>query len=674
VLGSLFFASLPGWVIFPVTVMLVSVAMLAWRLLGLHYGWKPVAIWAKALLVVSAIAVLYFSYGHIYGRRVAAAMLLLMMALKAIELYSRRDARVLTSLGLFLATTYFLFLQNPAMLVYGLAVLLLVLQSLNILQLERMATTASTDKNRLPGSNPINLPGFSGLLSSLRVILYALPLGIVLFVVFPRLASPLWGVPEAALDGKSGLSDEMSPGSIQSLFMDDSPAFRVEFLNKRPPNSELYWRGPVLWNFDGRRWSTLYRGYRIIPPDTLPAETRESLRYRVQLEPSERRWLYALDYPVVKPADSQLTRDYQLYAKQPVTNPKTYTVTSEPVFTHAPKLSSAYRQMALDLPTGYNPKARDWISQLREQFPAYKQAITAQADIQLVNHVLAYFNEEAFYYSLNPPLLGRHSVDDFLFNTRSGFCEHYASTFTVLMRMAGIPARVVTGYQGGYYSQAGDYLLVRQSDAHAWAEIWLGGKGWQRVDPTSQVAPERILSGAMDTFSDPRNWHDFTWLRELRNQLDLIQHFWNSWVMDFSSRSQTQLLEILGLEQLDKRLLALLILVPLFLVIAISTLLLLKHRLIRDRNPAVRVYKDYLRKLNKAGYKIALSDNATTVASKVEARLKVSNSHTNESAITAAWRIAETANLHFYSRQFVSIKTFETLVKVSLSKIMRDKT
>lgn len=667
-LGSLLIASLPGWLIFPSAIMLFSLAMIAWRFLNLYYNWRPLPNWLKPLLVIIAMATLYLTYGQLYGRRIAAAMLLLMMSLKAVELHNRRDARVLASLGVFLATTYFLFLQNPTMLVYGLTIVVLLLQSLNVLQLEFIPTTATADQRPSLLRQVPEIPGISGLISSLRIILYALPLGIVLFIVFPRLATPLWGVPEAALDGKSGLSDEMSPGSIQNLFMDDSPAFRVEFLTRRPPNSELYWRGPVLWNFDGRRWSTLYRGYRIIPPEQLPAVTTEqSIRYRVQLEPSERRWLYALDYVVEKPADSRLTRGYQLYAKQPVTNPRTYSITSEPAFIDIPELSGAYRKMALDLPAGYNPEASDWVRQLRLQYPVQQRSYNTENDILLIKSVLEYFNQEEFYYSLNPPLLGHHSVDEFLFDTRSGFCEHYASTFTVLMRMAGIPARVVTGYQGGYYNQAGEYLLVRQSDAHAWAEVWLDGKGWLRVDPTSQVAPERILSGAMDVFSNPRNWHDFTWLRELRNNLDLIQHFWNNWVMDFSAYSQSQILKNLGLGKLGKRWIALIILLPIFLTIAATTLFLLKYRSIRSRNPAVRAYRSYLKQLEKAGFKFSISDDASTVAHKVSEKLN------NKQSIAAAWLVAESVNKYFYSKQAISIKAFETLVKGSLSKILRDK-
>ena len=667
VLGGLLIASIPGWMIFPLAVMLLSLALMLWRLLSLHYHWSPPSAWLKPLLVVTAMATLYLSHDQFYGRRIAAAMLLLMMALKAIELYKRRDARILASLGVFLATTYFLFLQNPAMLLYGLAVLLLLLHSLNILQLEPVPAIATPEKSL---NGPLaKILGFKGLFSSLRLIVYALPLGVVLFIVFPRLATPLWGVPEAALDGKSGLSDEMTPGSIQSLFMDDSPAFRVEFLNQRPANNELYWRGPVLWNFDGRRWSTLHRGYRIIPPVQLPEASQHSIRYRVQLEPSERRWLYALDYPVIKPDDSRLTQGYQLYAKQPVTNPRTYTVTSEPVFTKHPELSSAFRKLALDLPAGYNPKTSAWVRQLRVQYPASTNTGNSSADIKLINHVLEFFSQEAFYYSLNPPLLGRHSVDDFLFNTRSGFCEHYASTFTVLMRMAGIPARVVTGYQGGYYNRTGEYLLVRQSDAHAWTEVWLQGKGWLRVDPTSRVAPERILSGAMDTFNQPRNWHDFTWLRDMRNQLDLVQHFWNNWVMDFTADSQSQLLQNLGLDGLDKRWLALLILLPIFLAIAITALFLLKYRRIKDKDPVLRVYKIYLRQLNKAGYMLLPTDDATAVADKVSIQLNQCNN--NEAAMAAAYAVSDGVNRQLYSNRQVSIKSFETLIRGSLSVILK---
>ncbi len=610
-------------------------------------------------MVVAAMIMVYTSYGHIFGRQAATAVLLLMMSLKCLELFSRRDARVLLSLTIFLVATFFLFRQNPGMLVYAAMVLVLMLHSLSQLLL---TTTDDINSSTLKPQKD-TVPLATSFMSAARLVLIALPLAALLFVVFPRLATPLWGINESALDGKTGLSEYMSPGSIQSLFMDDSPAFRVEFVDSKPANNELYWRGPVLWNFDGRRWTTLFSGYRELAPKELPTISSNSIAYQIQLEPSERRWLYALDYPVVRPADSHLTIDYQLVTEQPVTNTLSYRLVSEPKFTKPPVLMHTLRQLALDLPESYNPKSRNWIETLRNKYPLGSEQ-------QLIQAVLDFFTQEEFYYSLNPPLLGRHSVDEFMFSTRSGYCEHYASTFTVLMRMAGIPARVVTGYQGGYYNNTGEYLLVRQSDAHAWSEVWLESVGWLRIDPTSQVAPERILSGAREAIGEPRNWYDFNWLRELRNRADLVQHFWNRWVIEFSASSQSRLLKALNLDQLDRRWLVWVLLLPVILIIALVVPLLLRFRTLRDSDPALQKYRQYLARLDKAGFKFSASDHASQIASSISAQLGNSDPELKSAALAAVELVGKAWNQQCYSNNKKTTTEFIQLIDQAVPHIL----
>ncbi len=655
-LATLAIASIPGWILFPVPIMLFSTMILVWRLLALRYQWRALPVWFKAAMVLAAMMLVYTSYGHIFGRQAATAVLLLMMSLKCLELFSRRDARVLLSLTVFLVATFFLFRQNPGMLIYAAAVLVLMLHSLSQLLL---TTTDEFDSKSPKTTTPL----FTSLMSAARLVLIALPLAALLFVVFPRLATPFWGINESALDGKTGLSEDMSPGSIQSLFMDDSPAFRVEFTGSKPANNELYWRGPVLWNFDGRRWTTLFSGYREMAPKELPTLSANSIAYQIQLEPSERRWLYALDYPVVRPADSHLTIDYQLVTEQAVTNTLSYRLVSEPKFSKTPVLMHTLRQLALDLPDAYNPKSVKWIETLRNKYPAGSER-------QLIQAVLDFFTQEEFYYSLNPPLLGRHSVDEFMFSSRSGYCEHYASTFTVLMRMAGIPARVVTGYQGGYYNNTGEYLLVRQSDAHAWSEVWLDSIGWLRIDPTSQVAPERILSGARAAIGEPRNWYDFNWLRELRNHTDLIQHFWNRWVIEFSASSQTSLLKALNLDQLDRRWLMWLLLLPVVLAIAIVVPLLLRFHAHRDKNPALHAYRQYLTRLKKAGFQFSASDSASQIAAALAAQISSTKPELRAVAVGAIEKIRQSWNRLYYSSDSISSEEFIVLVKNFMPDIL----
>jgi transglutaminase-like putative cysteine protease len=296
----------------------------------------------------------------------------------------------------------------------------------------------------------------------------------------------------------------------------------------------------VLWRFNGRVW-------RRLPdagggPDRLPEPGPAALSYRVQLEPHERRWLFALDHPVGPPDDARITRDFELISEQPVTTLASYAVTSQPGFVDMPRLSLALRQVALDLPDNSNPRTQAFARDLRGRY---------RDDRALIAAVLEWFNSEPFFYSLDAVPLGRDGADEFLFDVRSGYCEYYASAFAVLMRAAGIPTRIVTGYQGGFWHSGGDYLLVRHSDAHAWNEVWLEDSGWTRVDPTAAVSPARISQGARDALAGEQGWLDAEWIFALRNQFDRLQHLWNQWVLGFDRQRQGDLLDDLGMGDLS---------------------------------------------------------------------------------------------------------------------------
>jgi transglutaminase-like putative cysteine protease len=386
----------------------------------------------------------------------------------------------------------------------------------------------------------------------------------------------------------------MTPGSIQSLFMDDSPAFRADFESALPPPSALYWRGPVLWDFDGQTWEGIYYS-RSLRADSQPDESTAPWRYRVQLEPHEQHWIYALDYPAMVPRGVRLGMDYQLLSRRPITSLVGYEMASDPDFVDSPTLRHSFRQLALELPNDFNPRTREMIRSWREETPD---------DSRLIQRVLAWFNQEEFRYTLNPELLSRHSVDDFLFRTRGGFCEHYASAFTVMMRMAGIPARVVTGYQGGWYNELGGYVLVRQSDAHAWSEVWLPDAGWTRVDPTAAVSPERIERGALDALEGRRYAFDFDWIRGMRNGFDLLQRRWNDWIIAFNADRQSRLFQPLGFEQLSPAQLVLLLLAAIILVSLILLPFLLRMRISRKPDPVVRAWHLLRKRLTRAGMTI----------------------------------------------------------------------
>jgi len=531
VITTLVISMTPQLYSMPFYLIAITLLPVAWRVLAEFRRWKPMPMILRILATALAVVVLISTYGGLMGRRVAVSMLVLMLSLKLLETFRVRDARIVASLSLFLCGTQFLFSQGVSMIVYIIACMLSSLMA--FLYLQRceafgiLGRVPETDRKLLTEL------GFGTGLMAL-----ALPIGLALFLLFPRWGSPLWGLPENALDARSGLSDSMSPGSIQSLFMDDSPAFRAQFEGTMPANSDLYWRGPVFWNFDGNRWQVAYLSRNLLA-DSKPDPETAAFRYVVQMEPTEQKWLFALDYPALTPRRTKMTIDYQLIASRPVTQLREYVMASEPDFHDSPVLKQTLRRAALELPPGFNPKTAEMMAGWRKE---------TSSDSEIIQRALRYFNQQQFRYTLNPPLLSQHTVDEFLFDTQAGFCEHYASAFTIMMRMAGIPARVVTGYQGGYYNNIGSYVLVRQSDAHAWSEVWVRGSGWTRIDPTAAVAPQRVEQGAVSSLDQRRYMFDFQWLRNARNTFDLFQRGWNNWVVAFNANRQSRLFSIFGWE------------------------------------------------------------------------------------------------------------------------------
>jgi len=586
--ASLVFAMTPQLMSMPGHLIPITMLPVAWRLLAEFRDWKPMPMVLRVLATGFAVAALVMTYGGLMGRRAAVSMLVLMLSLKLLETFSTRDARVVASLSLFLCATQFLFSQGLAMMVYIVVCLLSSLVAMMYLQrreaFQNIAIVPETGRGI-----------FSELGFGMRLMLLALPVGLAFFLLFPRWGSPLWGVPENALDARSGLSDSMTPGSIQGLFMDDSPAFRAEFETSIPGNSDLYWRGPVFWDFDGRTWASSYLS-KNLPAETKPEPLSAPFRYEVQMEPTEQHWLFALDYPALRPQGARMTVDYQLITAKPITSLRSYVMASDPGFRDSPKLKQTLRKAALELPAGFNPRTAALIAGWRAE---------TKSDSAMVQRVLAFFNQENFHYTLNPALLSRHTVDEFVFDTQEGFCEHYASAFTIMMRMAGIPARVVTGYQGGWYSSLGSYVLVRQSDAHAWSEVWIRGSGWTRIDPTAAVAPQRVNNGSVNSLAERRHLLDFAWLRDARNTFDLLQRSWNSWVIAFDASKQSNLFSGLGWGFWDSTKL----IIALIAAIVVSTTavilllpLILKFRSSRNQDPLLRLWQKFTKKLTKAGF------------------------------------------------------------------------
>jgi len=463
------------------------------------------------------------------------------------------------------------------------------------------------------------------------LLLQAIPLTLILFILFPRVPGPLWGLPQDAY-ASSGLDDKMSPGSLSRLSLSEEVAFRVTYSGKPPRRDQMYWRGPVLWNFDGRTWRSGITTFTTAPQFT---ELGQTIDYSVTLEPHNKPWLFALDVPDKLSVPATLTYDFQILSKEPVHARLRYTARSNLVY-HANRHEAARQlQRALQLPLQLNPRAHQLAAEWRKQIetnpppqpsPGGRGSNRSLTEIDeiLVRTALAYFNQQGFVYTLEPPPLGVNTVDDFLFTTRQGFCEHYASAFVFLMRAANIPARVVTGYQGGEFNDVGNYYIVRQSDAHAWAEVWLAGQGWVRVDPTAAIAPERVQRGLSASVSDSavlpfmaRNPPQ--WMRDLRFNLDALANQWNQWVLGYDTERQFAFLTRLGMESITWQKMALNMASGLGLLIGLFAMFMLRHLYTRQPDKVQAAWLKLCRKLAKAGLPRAAHEGAQDYAARIAA-------------------------------------------------------
>ncbi|HVI58449.1 MAG TPA: DUF3488 and transglutaminase-like domain-containing protein [Luteimonas sp.] len=566
--------------------------------------------WLRLLLALGLLGYVMASSRFAFGRDTGCALLAAMLAIKPVELATLRDARSLLGFALFAPFSTFLLDQGPLSLALG-----LLGASLALAALLRLSDLESGDVSRATAP-------WRWLLGVLRLVAIGLPLALAAFWLFPRIATPLWGVPERAL-ARPGLSDRMSPGEWVDFMSDDSPVLRAKFSGPAPPTSRMYWRGPVLWNFDGRTW-TQPQWLRGLPPAPVEHAAR-GWDYEMELEPTDRRQLVALELPTRAPEGAALSYDFGLYVPRPLNALTRWRMHSAPPVAFDPKLKVMLRAMALRLPEGYNPRTLALARQWRREAGADDDAIVARA--------LRWIRAD-FAYTLTTPLLGRDSVDEFLFEQKAGFCEHFSSAFVVLMRAAGIPARVVTGYAGGYYNRYGDYWVVRRLDAHAWAEVWLQGRGWVRVDPTAAVAPERIY----DTLDDRAAG---TFGRRLVPVLDMgdwLRRGWNDFVLGFDAARQQRLLRPLGIDQLGQgRLIALFACVA---GLALGWMLWLTARSERQRDPLLRAWHRLSARYARLGLARAPHEPAGAWAARVAAARPGASELPTLSARFADWRYA----------------------------------
>lgn len=549
--------------------------------LALTLGWRwwqrrqqvgRVPRWLKLPLLALLTLAVIVQYGSIFGREPGSALAVGLLILKLLETETVRDARVGISFACFALMAALLFDQG---LIASVVVALGLLPAL--------ATLRALE----PGQAPTSLP--RALLPSLALSAAALPLALLAFLLVPRLSSPLWGAPTPE-QARTGLSDSMSPGNFTDLLTDDHPAMRVSFDGAPPPVDLRYFRAYVMWNFDGRSWRYLDARYAR-PLEPAPLEADSSIQYRISLQPTRQRVLPTLDVPLQAPAQANLQPDREVLADKPVNDQLSYSARSALHYRLQPTLDERSRRLGLRLPASFNPRTRTLAAQWRQRY--------GSDDAAIVQAALSLFHDGGFRYTLAPAPLGRDSVDDFLFATHEGFCEHYSSAFTVLMRAAGIPARVVTGYQGGYWNKLGEYLLVRYSDAHAWSEVWLAGRGWVRVDPTGAVRPERVSLGAAAAAGDQLAWYRNDWLQGLRNHWDIVNRWWDQGVIGFDALRQRGLLTPFGIRDTDTAMLGVLLAISSVLFIAIGLTWALLRR--RTRDPLRDALRELERKLARMG-------------------------------------------------------------------------
>lgn len=544
--------------------------------------------WLRLLLTLAIGGLVLGAYGFRIGRDTSCAGLLAMLMLKPFETHGTRDAHSLLGFSLFAPFAAFLQDQGPLSLSLALPA-----AALSLVAWARL----------VPGGN-------TGAWPSLRqagsALLMAVPMALAGFWLFPRLATPLWGLPENSVN-QAGLGDRMTPNEWLDTLVDDRAALRARFIGVTPPRQQMYWRGPVLVHFDGEAWTRDVVALNAGGPRLEPMAA--TIRYEVMLEPTERRDLVVLDLPLSGPAESRLNAELTAVNGEPVNNLIRYTGESSPAARFTEPLSNWQRRATLALPPGRDPRtlalARQW------------QAETPDP-LQLTRRFMALL-ERDFKYTISAPPVGFHATDDFMFETRLGFCQHFSSAYAVFMRAAGVPTRVVTGYVGGHYNRIGNYWLLKTKDAHAWNEIWIEGRGWIRIDPTAAIAPENIL----DTLDDVQARQQAglagtaqAVLGPMFDGTDFLRRQWNQLVLGFDAARQQSLLRPFGIDEAQAWQLVAAFGIGSALALLVTLWFLLRQH--RDRShPLVQAWRSFTRRLARAGYAKQASEPVLSFASRI---------------------------------------------------------
>jgi len=558
----------------PTWVTGATALFLLWRL---YLSWQQAPLpprWLVLLVATAALAGVYLNQRTLFGREAGVTLLVMLLALKLMEMRTLRDVHVVTFLAYFLTLTNFFYSQTVFTAILMLATVVVI--------------TASLVGFNAPQCRAPEIFRVAGTL-----LAQAGPVMLLLFFFFPRVPGPLWGMPQDAFAAVTGLSDTMSPGAISRLSQSDAIAFRVKFEGEPPPRAQRYWRGPVFWEFDGKTWRP--GGVPRIRSSVQFAALGPPVDYEVTLEPHDRHWLFALDLPARVPPNARVTNDYLLLSLAPVRSRLRYDMRSYPEYRATAGGGEEDLEAATEFPSRFNPRAQRLAREWRT---------TLGNDEAILRRAIQFLRDGQYQYTLQPPVLGTHTVDEFLFDTKQGFCEHLAASFIFLMRAAGVPARVVTGYQGGEVNPVDQYLVVRQADAHAWAEVWLGERGWVRVDPTAIVIPARVDAGIVGAVplgsALPLLMRtDLGWLRAVRDNWEALGNKWNQWVLGYNPDRQRDLMLRFGVRSPSWQTLAMVLFWSVASAIGLIALWLFAR--IQRADPPHRIWLAFCRKLARAG-------------------------------------------------------------------------
>ena len=514
----------------PIPIISFFFLLLIWRFIGV---WRTEYLPSQLLvflLLLSGISLLVIMHQGVFGRDAGTAVFVIALGLKLLEIKTQRDLYLITYLAFIVAASQFLYLQNILMAGYTLLVCISLLGTLLCINSRSLTTNQS-----------LNIAG--------KILVQALPLMVIMFVFFPRVEAPRWSFLQDNNKSMTGLSDTLEPGSISQLGMSGDRVFRAKFSGKIPPPQQRYWRGPVFSYTDGKKWSQTKNTHFKKFLDKVKFQG-EAYQYKILMEPQTKNWVFGLDMPAAFQWPLHENGNHQLLTSESPTKRAEYTVTSYAQY-NTGYITKTELSDNLQLPGQPEVRINELVTQLKG-FDATPE--------RFINNLFAHFRQNNFYYTLMPPLMEVNPIETFLFDTRAGFCGHYATAFTYLMRVAGIPARVVGGYQGGTYNETGEFIEVRQANAHAWAEVWLSGKGWVRYDPTTAIAPERveqdvnieqqIANNAVSFAPVQLDSQTLSYLKMARNLWSSVDYSWHRWIINYDRKHQLSFLSKFGIDTL----------------------------------------------------------------------------------------------------------------------------